>query len=139
MGKAFINIPLQYEKTHHNIFTSNFNTNFWTEKQYFCMENPLMNTATVSCETFLLQNNSKLYWQNNCNRIWLTLENGNCQKIVLDKVNVNLFPYTYRISYHLIKEFKNGLLFRSDFTANEPCVYILVDKMMLKKYENSIS
>ena len=67
-----------------------------------------MNTTTVSCETFLLQNNSKLYWQNNCNRIWLTLENKNHQKIVLDEVNVNLFSYTYRLGYHLIKEFKMG-------------------------------
>ena len=33
-----------------------------------------MNNSTISCETAKFKNGSKLYWQFNCDRIWLTLE-----------------------------------------------------------------
>ncbi len=87
-----------------------------------------MNSAAVSCKTVELKNHSKLYWQYNCKRIWLTLENVNGRKSVLNEVEVELFGYTYRLGYHLIKEYKNSLLFRSGCAANGGCTYILVNK-----------
>ncbi len=98
------------------------------KKHCFCAKVPEMNSATVSCETAKLKNNSKLYWQYDCNRIWLTLENAKGKKAVINEVDVELFGYTYRLGYYLIKEYKNSLLFRSGCPANGPCIYTLIDK-----------
>jgi len=75
-----------------------------------------------------LSNNSKLYWQYNCDRIWLTLENIRGQKSIIDEVPVELYVYTYRLGFHLIREFNGSLIFRSGCPANGPCIYTLVDK-----------
>lgn len=87
-----------------------------------------MNSNTTTCETKILKNKSKLYWQFNCNRIWLTLENINGEKHVIDEVDKTVYSYTYRLGYQLIKEYKNNLLFRCGCGANGPCAYKLIDK-----------
>lgn len=93
-----------------------------------------MNKATVSCDTTHLSNSSILYWQYNCDRIWLTLENVNeKKKVVIDEVPVELYGYTYRLGFHLIKEYKNSLLFRGGCGATGPCSYALIDKFSGKK------
>lgn len=94
----------------------------------FCENDSLINNYTVSCDTTTLSNNSKLYWRFDCDRIWLTLENKNGQKSVIDTVPINLYPYTYRLGFHLIKDFDKTILFRSGCPANGPCVYTLIDK-----------
>jgi len=94
----------------------------------FCEKDTLMNGATVSCDTTDFDNQSKIYWQYNCDSIWLTLENKLEQKIIIDQVQVDLFNLTFRLGYHLIKEFDQSLLFRSGCPANGPCRYILIDK-----------
>lgn len=101
---------------------------FGQVKRCFCEKDTLMNEATIACDTTIFSNKSKLFWQFNCDSIWLTLENVKRQKIVIDKVPVELYGYTYRIGYQLIKEFKKFLLFRSGCSANGPCIYTLVDK-----------
>lgn len=103
------------------------------QKQCHCDKDSLMNGATTNCDTATLKNNSTLYWQYNCDRIWLTLENKNGKKTVLDEVEPSLFAYTYRLGYHLIKEFNTCLLFRSGCPANGPCNYSLIDKSNGKK------
>lgn len=103
------------------------------KKHCFCAKVPEMNSATVSCETTKLKNNSKLYWQYDCNRIWLTLENAEGKKAIIDGVDVELFGDTYRLGYHLIKEYKNSLLFRGGCPANGSCIYTLIDKNNGKK------
>jgi len=103
------------------------------KKQCHCDKDTLMNDATVSCETIKLKNNSKLYWQYNCDKIWLTLENKNSKKIVIDEVEVEFYGYAYRLGYHLIKEYESNLLFRSGCPATGPCTYVLVDKSNGKK------
>jgi hypothetical protein len=93
-----------------------------------CDKNTDMNSATVSCDTTVLDNGSKLYWQYNCDRIWLTLENTRKEKYVIDEVSPDLYGYTYRLGFHLEREYRNSLLFRSGCPANGPCIYTLVDK-----------
>lgn len=102
-------------------------------KDCFCDRNTQLNGATVSCDTKTLSNNSKLYWQYTCDRIWLTLENPRGEKFVIDEFGVELYAYTYRLGYHLIKEFEESLLFRSGCPANGPCLYTLIDKDKGKK------
>lgn len=94
----------------------------------FCDRDSLMNEATVSCDTTHFSNQSTIYWQYSCEKIWLTLENKYKEKFVIDTVPVELYGYTFRLGYHLIKEFKSGLLFRSGCPANGPCIYTLIDK-----------
>ncbi|MEZ7503687.1 hypothetical protein [Flavobacterium sp. Arc2] len=101
---------------------------FGQKKQCFCDKNTLMNGSTISCETIKLKNNSKLYWQYNCDRIWLTLENTEGNKVTVDEVDIDLYNYTHRLGFHLIKEYENTLLFRSGCSASGPCSYILIDK-----------
>ncbi len=102
-------------------------------KTCFCENDSLINHSTVSCDTIILNNKSKLFWQFNCERIWLTLEGENRQQAVIDSMPIDFYPLTYRLGYHLIKEFDNTLLFRSGCPANGPCVYNLIDKFTGKK------
>jgi hypothetical protein len=110
-----------------------FNQTYGQKSQCFCDNDTLMNDATVNCDTTKLKNNSRLYWQFNCERVWLTLENANGKKFVIDEVDIELYAYTYRLGYHLIKEYKSSLLFRSGCSANGPCFYTLIDKTTGKK------
>lgn len=105
---------------------------FGQNKRCFCVKDSLMKES-ISCDTTYFSNNSKIYWQFNCDDIWLTLENKNGNKFKIDEVPVDLFGYTYRLGYHLIKEYKNSLLFRSGCGATGPCSYILIDKINGKK------
>lgn len=105
---------------------------FGQKKQCLCAENPEMNTATISCETTILKNGAKLYWQYNCEKIWLTLESKK-KKIQIDQIDVSDFGITYRIGYHIIKEYERSVLFRSGCGATGPCSYILIDKNTGKK------
>lgn len=102
-------------------------------KNCFCDRDTTMNGATVSCDTTRLSNHALLYWQYNCDRIWLTLENSRKQQFELDEVPVELFGYSYRLGYQLIKAYKNSLLFRSGCAANGPCIYTLINKHNGKK------
>lgn len=101
---------------------------FGQNNHCFCDKDTLMNEATVSCDTTIFSNKAKLYWQYNCDRIWLTLENSKGQKNVIDEIPVELYGYTYRLGFHLIKEFDKTVLFRSGCSANGPCIYTLIDK-----------
>ncbi len=94
----------------------------------FCENDSLINNYTVSCDTTIFSNNAKLYWQFNCDRIWLTLENENGQQTIIDTIPIGLYAYTYRLGFHLIKEFDKTILFRSGCPANGPCIYTLIDK-----------
>ena len=99
------------------------------KRQCLCDQNESMHEAPMSCETTLLKNKSKLYWQFNCDRIWLTLQNVKGKKIVLNEVEVDYYNYAYRIGYQLIKEYKHNLLFRSGCTANGLCLYTLINNV----------
>ena len=111
-----------------------FIQSFGQKKPCFCEKDSLMSEA-VNCDTIFLKNHSKLYWQLNCNRIWLTLENAKKTKIVIDEPDVNLYEYTYRLGFHLIREYKNSILFRTDCGASGPCSYILIDKTTGKRIQ----
>ena len=94
----------------------------------FCSEDSTMNEGMISCDTTTLSDNAKLYWQYNCDSIWLTLENASGRKIVIDEVPVELYDYTFRLGFYFIKEFANTILFQSGCPANGPCIYTLIDK-----------
>lgn len=109
-------------------FLSLLKLSYGQQKQCGCKTDTLINQYTTDCKTTLLSNGSKLYWQFNCDSIWLTLQNKNGKKIILDTVPIEYYSYTYRLGYRLVKEYKNTLLFRSDCPANGPCNFNLVDK-----------
>ena len=107
---------------------------FGQKKQCFCEKDSLM-VESVSCDTTYFSNKSKIYWQFNCKNIWLTLENKAGNKFIIDEVPVELYGYTYRLGYHLIKEYKNSLLFRGGCAATGPCSYMLINKNNAKEIE----
>lgn len=106
---------------------------FGQVKNCFCEMDTLMNNATISCETKTFTNKTKIYWQYNCDNIWLTFENINGQRIIIDEVPTELYSYTYRLGFHLIKEFDKTILFRSGCLASGSCIYNLIDKNTGKK------
>ncbi len=112
----------------HSACKSSDNKTSGQNNPCFCDKDTLMNEATVSCDTTTFSNNAKLYWQYNCDRIWLTLENVSGQKFEIDEVPVEFYNYTYRLGFHLIKEYDKTILFRSGCPANGPCIYSLIDK-----------
>jgi hypothetical protein len=119
------------------IFLLTFGQAIGQKKQCYCDKDTSMNGATTNCKTTVFKNKSKLYWQYNCKRIWLTLEDVKGRKTVIDEVDVELFGYTYRLGFHLFKEFDKTLLFRSGCPANGPCMYSLIDKStgkLIKKF-----
>ena len=105
-----------------------YSHSFGQQKECYCSKDTLMNTATTNCKTIPLKNKSKLYWQYNCTKIWLTLEDSIGQKRILDEVPVELYGYTYRLGFQLIKEFDETILFRGGCAANGPCTYTLINK-----------
>jgi hypothetical protein len=91
-------------------------------------EKDLFAKEAVSCDTITLTNKALLYYQFNCDTIWLTFENTNKNKTVLFSMGTELVGYNYRLGFQLTKEFKNSLLFRYGCPANGPCEYVLVSK-----------
>lgn len=90
---------------------------------------------SINCDTIVLKNKSLLYYQFNCDSVWLTLENKKGNKNILFSMGAELYGYTYRLGYQLIKEFKTTLLFRSGCAANGPCNYVLTNKENGKEIE----
>jgi hypothetical protein len=106
----------------------------------FCDKDSLI-SESVSCDTVTLSNKALLYYQLNCDTVWLTLEIPNKKKTVLFSMGTELAGYNYRLGFQLTKEFKNSLLFRYGCPANGPCNYILVDKSngrTLRKFDELI-
>ncbi len=106
---------------------------FAQKKECGCQSDSLINQYTTDCNTTYLKNGSKLYWQFNCKSIWLTLENKSGRRTTINTVPIDYYSLTYRIGYHLAKEYKNTLLFRSGCPANGPCNFVLLDKNTGKK------
>ena len=96
------------------------------QNKCFCENEPDL-IERVPCDTTILKNKSQLYYQFNCDSVWLTLDN-NQNKVVIFSMGTELAGYTYRLGYLLTKEFKNSLLFRWSCPANGPCNYVLLDK-----------
>ncbi|MBB2144220.1 hypothetical protein GM921_01870 [Pedobacter sp. LMG 31464] len=108
-----------------NEFISNLKTNC------SCEVDSIKNENTTTCDTTILENKSKLYYQFNCDSIWLTLENklGEKKIIYSEKENFdNFFQIQWRLKYVLKKEYRKYLLFRSSCPANGPCNFVLIDK-----------
>jgi hypothetical protein len=104
-------------------------------RECHCQAHPEMRDYTTNCRATLLSNGSKLYWQFNCQRVWLTLESAGGKKNVLNEVPVALADLTYRLGYQLAKEYQSALLFRSSCPANGPCNFVLINKANGKKLQ----
>jgi hypothetical protein len=102
-------------------------------KECGCASDSMINNGSINCSSKRLSDGSELYWQINCERVWLTLKRPDNKKIVLDEVPIEYFGYTFRLGFQLAKEYKQTLLFRSGCPANGPCNFILVDKRTGKK------
>lgn len=84
------------------------------------------------CQEKILKDKSKLYYQFNCDSIWLTLERPSGKKKILYSLSgedyKDLGPYNYRLGYYFINEFETELLFRFGCPATGSCNYVLVNK-----------
>lgn len=81
---------------------------------------------SVDCDIDTLISGDLLYYQHNCDSIWLTLEKDD-RKIILFSTEPDLHQYHYRLDPQLVNEFEKHLLFRFGCPANGPCGHFAVD------------
>lgn len=81
----------------------------------------------AQCDTTILKDGSFLYYQFNCDSVWLTMENKNLKTIIFS-MGAGFAPLTYRLGYQFVREFDKSILFRFGCAANGPCGHVLVDK-----------
>lgn len=98
------------------------------QRQCSCLTNGDTPENTIECKITTLKNGYKLYWQFNCDAVWLTLENKRHKKVIIDHVPKLYQNLTYRLGFGLVREFENSLLFRHSCPANGPCNYTLINK-----------
>lgn len=102
--------------------------------QYFlgqscnCNENRTL-TQIISCSPDILKNNSKIYWNFNCNSSWLTFENSKGIKKKLYSLDKDVIELTTRIGHIYFKEFKNTFLYTNKVISGccDPEDYYLYD------------
>ena len=97
----------------------------------FCNSSEYQNRS-VHCDIDTLQSGDLLYYQHNCDSIWLTLDKGD-RKVILFSTESDLHQYHYRLAPQFVNEFENHLLFRFGCLANGPCSHFAVDKKTGKK------
>ncbi len=107
-------------------------------KQCSCtIDKSISESGVSNCQTTRLSDGSSLYYQFNCDSVWLTLNNKLNRKRVIYVLKgedyKDLCGYNFRLGYQLAKEYKKYLLFRSGCGANGPCNFILIDKLTGKK------
>ena len=119
MAKSFMKILFML----FSIFTVNL---FSQETDTTCQGIKYYNLA-VTKDTTVLDNGNKLYYLADCDSTWLVLDFGNSTKSLFS-VELDFIPYTFRLGYYLIKEFKNLLFFRYGCSVSGPCAYVLIDK-----------
>lgn len=103
-------------------------TSFGVNSNCLCNKDTSYNEPLINCDTTVLRNNSILYWQYDCDKMWLTLENESKQKYVIDDIESALYGIHYRLVFQLLQEYENTLLFKYSCPANGPCNHILIDK-----------
>ena len=96
-----------------------------------CVKDSLLNDL-VTCEEKILKDKSTIYYQFDCDSIWLTLKNIKGQKKILYSLSGDDYivfgPLNYRLGYYFVQEFNQELLFRWSCPATGACSYILVNK-----------
>ena len=94
-----------------------------------CIEDESLK-ENISCEPEFLDNNSKIYWNFNCDSSWLTFENASVYKKILYVLNKDMIGYTTRIGYIDFKEFKNTFLITNKVISGccAPADYFIYDK-----------
>ena len=96
------------------------------QQRCYCPTDSLMNEFT-GCEHWTLSDKTELYYQFNCDSIWLTLKRDDFRKIIFS-TSPELYAYHFRLDPQLIKEFPSFILFRWGCPANGPCNYFLTKK-----------
>jgi hypothetical protein len=113
------------------LFVIFFNAVEAQPRQCGCATDTLI-TDVVNCHTRKLKNGAELFYQFNCDSVWLTLKTANKRKHILylmkGKTYKELFGYTFRLGYNFCHEFDKYLLFRNACPANGPCNFTLVNK-----------
>lgn len=109
------------------------NVSYAQIKQCECISDSAITQNTANCKTLYLKDGAKLYYQFNCDSIWLTLEND--KKIIVFSSSTEYYNYNYRLGYQFAKEYEKSILFRSGCLSNGPCNFVLVDKISGKTIE----
>lgn len=85
----------------------------------FCPKDSFLNEL-ISCDTVLLKGKSKVYYQFNCDSSWLTFENSKGEKSVLFYLDSELIDLTYKLGWHVWKDYDETVLFVARETSGLP-------------------
>lgn len=94
-----------------------------------CVNDSLL-SSIVSRDAKFLENNSKLYWDFNCDSSWLTFESQKGMKKVLFSLPKELIELTGRLGHYDFQEFNTSFLYTHSVISGccDPDVYYLYDK-----------
>jgi hypothetical protein len=82
----------------------------------------------LDCNKRKLGNGALLFYQFNCDSIWLTLQNARGKTRVLYSIPTRLHDYHDRVGWVFYREYRDALLFRKDCVPPTGCDFFLVDK-----------
>ena len=103
----------------------------------FCDKDSILNEL-ISCDTIQFDNQTKLYWNFNCDSSWLTFESPENKKEIILSLGDGLQYYTGRIGFIDFQEYKNTFLVQNDVISGccSPSDFYLFDKVtgQLKKH-----
>ncbi|MDP4219859.1 MAG: hypothetical protein Q8916_13200 [Bacteroidota bacterium] len=90
----------------------------------------------IKCNPTLLKNGTRIYYQFDCDSIWLVHESTNGKKKNIFSTTTEYYGYHFRLDYYLVKEYSHSLLFSHNCHPNLPCDYSLLDKDNGEKLED---
>lgn len=98
-------------KKNKNVLSENHNNNF--------------------CDTtFLKLSKGYLYYQYDCDSLWLTFQNIDSKFIIYTNENIILIPLMWRLGYNLIRETRKNIIFRYGCSSTAlDCQYISINKL----------
>jgi len=94
-----------------------------------CELNPEL-AVNISCKAVVLNNQSKIYWQYNCDSSWLTFKNSKGLIKILYSLERALMDYTGRLGFSYAAEYKSTFLIQNNVISGccDPPEFILFDK-----------
>jgi hypothetical protein len=84
----------------------------------------------IDCDIIKFDNNTRLYWNFDCDSSWLTFENLKHKKEILYSLGEGLQNYTGRLGYSYAQEYKNRFLIKNRVISGccAPMDFYLFDK-----------
>lgn len=106
-----------------------FAINSFAQNKCVCIEKPNLNELT-RCDTVYLNDGSILYRLFICDSSWLTLEDKNGKKLIINTTYADMIEYTEKLGPQFVRDFQSSILFstQESLAACWPSNFSLLSK-----------